>query len=114
MAELALLVDPKGLPGQDFLCSFSMALYRKWDVKNGFSYVLQFFSLISDSLGGVPSIPTALFRDGGKTENLGGLEVIFRLIFDGTGFDHKSNKIWGGRWSPYPHGSAGPEFMQMT
>ena len=30
-----------------------MALYDKWDVKNGFAYVLQFFSLISDSLGGV-------------------------------------------------------------
>ena len=28
-----------------------MALYHKWDVKNGFAYVLQFFSLISDSLG---------------------------------------------------------------
>ena len=24
-----------------------------WDVKNGFVYVLQFFSLISDGLGGV-------------------------------------------------------------
>ena len=31
-----------------------MALYDKWDVKNGFTYVLQFFSLISDGLGGVP------------------------------------------------------------
>ena len=30
-----------------------MALYHKWDVKNGFAYVLQFFSLISDGLGGV-------------------------------------------------------------
>ena len=30
-----------------------MALYHKWDVKNGFPYVLQFFSLISDGLGGV-------------------------------------------------------------
>jgi hypothetical protein len=30
-----------------------MALYHKWDVKNGFAYVLQFFSLISDCLGGV-------------------------------------------------------------
>ena len=30
-----------------------MALYHKWDFKNGFPYVLQFFSLISDSLGGV-------------------------------------------------------------
>ena len=30
-----------------------MALYHKWDVKNGFAYVLQFFSLIFDSLGGL-------------------------------------------------------------
>ena len=28
-----------------------MALYHKWDVKNDFVYVLQFFSLITDSLG---------------------------------------------------------------
>ena len=26
---------------------------QKWDVKNGIVYVLQFFSLISDGLGGV-------------------------------------------------------------
>ena len=32
---------------------FSVALYYKWDVNNGFAYVLQFFSLISGSLGGV-------------------------------------------------------------
>jgi hypothetical protein len=30
-----------------------MALYHKWDAKNGFAYVLQFFSLISDGVGGV-------------------------------------------------------------
>ena len=30
-----------------------MALYHKWDVNNDFTYVLQFFSLISDSLGSV-------------------------------------------------------------
>ena len=30
-----------------------MALYHKWDVKNDFLYVLQFFSLISDGLGSV-------------------------------------------------------------
>ena len=30
-----------------------MALYHKWDVKNDFAYVFQFFSLISDGLGGV-------------------------------------------------------------
>jgi hypothetical protein len=32
-----------------------MALYHKWDVKNDFPYVLQFFSLISDGLGSVIS-----------------------------------------------------------
>ena len=37
----------------DFLDPFGMALYHKWYVKNGFAYVLQFFSLISDGLGGV-------------------------------------------------------------
>ena len=30
-----------------------MALYHKWDVKNDFAYVIQFFSLISDGLGSV-------------------------------------------------------------
>ena len=30
-----------------------MALYHKWDVKNGFAYVLQFNPLISDGLGSV-------------------------------------------------------------
>ena len=42
------LVDHKG--SKDFPYTFSMALYHKWDVKNGFVYVLQFFSLISDGL----------------------------------------------------------------
>ena len=45
------LVDPKWLPG--FFHTFSMAFYHKWDVKNDFVYVLQFFSLISDGLGSV-------------------------------------------------------------
>ena len=43
-----------------------MALYHKWDVKNDFAYVLQFFSLISDSLGGVidfaPFLPLCTFQ----------------------------------------------------
>ena len=30
-----------------------MALHHNWDVKNDFAYVLQFFSLISESLGSV-------------------------------------------------------------
>ena len=30
-----------------------MALYHKWDIKNGFAYALTFFSLISDGLGSV-------------------------------------------------------------
>ena len=37
----------------DFVNTFSMALYHKWDVKNGFTFVLQLFSLLSDGLGGV-------------------------------------------------------------
>ena len=28
-----------------------MALYHKWDLKNDFAYVLQFFSIVSDGLG---------------------------------------------------------------
>ena len=32
-----------------------MAIHHKWDVKNGFAYVLTFFSLISDGLGSVHS-----------------------------------------------------------
>jgi hypothetical protein len=40
-----------------------MALYHKWDVKNGFAYVFQFFSLISDGLGGVNiAIPVMEFH----------------------------------------------------
>ena len=30
-----------------------MVLYHKWDVKNDFAYMLQFFSLIFDGLGSV-------------------------------------------------------------
>ena len=38
---------------QDLFHTLSMALYHKWDVKNDFPYVLQFFSFISDGLGSV-------------------------------------------------------------
>ena len=38
-----------------------MALYHKWDVKNYFAYVLQFFSLISDS---PDSVKTHLLENG--------------------------------------------------
>ena len=31
----------------------SQLYHKKWDVKNDFAYVLQFFSFISDSLGSV-------------------------------------------------------------
>jgi hypothetical protein len=41
-------------PGsQDFFHTFSMVLCHKWNVKNDFAYVLQFFSHISDGLGSV-------------------------------------------------------------
>ena len=47
MAELAVLVSWCALKGsQDFLHTFGIGLCHKWDV-------LIFFSLISDSLGGV-------------------------------------------------------------
>ena len=39
-----------------------MALYCKWDGKNGFAYVLQFFSLIYDSLDSVDSMLVAKKR----------------------------------------------------
>ena len=35
-----------------------MALYHRWDVKNGFTFVLQVFSLIFDGLGGVKGLQT--------------------------------------------------------
>jgi hypothetical protein len=37
-----------------------MALCYKWDVKNGFASVLQFFAPISDGLGGVVGQMTKL------------------------------------------------------
>ena len=37
-----------------------MALCHKWDVKNDFAYVLQFFSLIFDGLGSVGGFPSHL------------------------------------------------------
>ena len=53
MAELAVAGKFMLKGSLDFVYTFSTALYHKWDVKNGFAYVLQFFSLISDDLGGV-------------------------------------------------------------
>ena len=52
MAGLAVLVSwyiQKG--SQDFLHTFTMTLYHKWGVKNGFTFALQFFFLIFDGLG---------------------------------------------------------------
>ena len=37
-------------------------LYHKWDVENGFAYVIKFFSLISEGLGGVGSKNNLFFR----------------------------------------------------
>ena len=53
-AGLAVLFSWRIVKGsQDFLHTSSMVLYHKWYVKNSFAYVLQFFSPISDGLGGV-------------------------------------------------------------
>ena len=42
-----------------------MALYHKWDVKNDFTNLLQFFLLISDGLGGVLWFVVNMVRDHG-------------------------------------------------
>ena len=56
MAGLAVLLSWELLKGShDFLHSFSMALYYKWGVKTGFTFALQFFMPIFDSLDGVKS-----------------------------------------------------------
>ena len=44
-----------------------MALNNKWDVKNDVTYVLQFFSLISDSLGSVWQL---FFNSGRQRQSL--------------------------------------------
>ena len=46
MAELTVLICWQiQMRSQDFLHTFSMALYHKWGVKNGLSFVLQFYCL---------------------------------------------------------------------
>ena len=53
-AGLAVLVSWQILKGShDFLHTFSMALFPKWGVKNGFTFALEFFMPISDGLGSV-------------------------------------------------------------
>ena len=51
MTELGVIVS--WVLGPRFSSYFQHALYYTWDVKNGFAYLLQFFSLILDGLGGV-------------------------------------------------------------
>ena len=69
MAELAVLVSWYiQMDSQDFHHTFSMALYHKWDVKDGFIFEFQFVMLISESLGGVlhfssPDIQKFLSQD---------------------------------------------------
>ena len=48
--------NPKWL--LQFFYTFSMTLYSKWGVKTGYTFALQFFLLISDSLGGVITKPS--------------------------------------------------------
>ena len=44
-----------------------MVLYHKWDVKNDFAYMLQFFSLIFDGLGSVIMLQMELPSDNTAT-----------------------------------------------
>ncbi len=41
-----------------------MALYHKWGVKTGFTFALQFFTLISDGIDGVPLCYRDAFHNG--------------------------------------------------
>ena len=60
-----------------------MTLYQKWDVKNGFVFVLQFFSLISNCLGGVTQEKCSIYilccelHDDEQTSVLGNIIAIF-------------------------------------
>ena len=56
LAELGSSQILKLKGSQDFLHTFSVALYDKWDVKNGFAYALTLFLLISDGLGSVKGL----------------------------------------------------------
>ena len=52
----------------------------QWDVKNSYAYVPQFFSLISDGLGGVGS----LYREEKRTS----------IEMDGTDFENFGHSVW--------------------
>ena len=47
-----------------------MVMYHKRDVKNDFAYVLQFFSLISDSLGSVMGLSSHKYMGLSERRNL--------------------------------------------
>ena len=55
MGEKGLFVPALTNSSHNLAPTFSLTLYYKWGVKNGFSFALQFFLLISDYLGGVNS-----------------------------------------------------------
>ena len=63
-----------------FFSYFSMALYHKWDVKNDFAYVLQFFSLISDILGGVYYVYSLIFFNNSSIITITSIKLILQLI----------------------------------
>ena len=95
-AGLAVLVRWQILMGsQDFDHTFSMALNHKWNVKNGFAFVLQFFSLISDDLNGVSTatymtlckfLVARVFALSRKMLMSTKILFIYQLIFYKTGF----------------------------
>ena len=72
-----------------------MALYHKWNVKNGFAYVLQFFSLISDGLGGVQAMQCSSrvqFKIDMITEICMNINVMNFDVLLGSIFRHTINK----------------------
>ena len=71
-----------------------MALYHKWDVKNGFAYVFTFFSLISDGLGSVGNKWSEFTRQifnwqQGKSELEGYFSSVAKVVY----------RVWCGTWN---------------
>ena len=60
-----------------------MALYHKLNVKNGFAFVLQFFLLISDCVGGVNVIK--IYMPG-------------LILYEGRGIEPEGTVSSGLRW----------------
>ena len=68
-----------------------MTSYHKWDVKNGFAYVLQFFSLIYYCLGGVQAVQN-------NTLQIVGVNTAATVYLQKVGLSYKTfGKLYGNK-----------------